>query len=63
MAEEASGKFVGNLINALIVQIVGGLLMSWGSIMNFVSTGFGYDFLVGLDMFPAGVKSVDVEFN
>jgi hypothetical protein len=63
MAEEASGNFVGNLVNALIVQIVGGILMSVGSLMNFVSVGFGYDTLVGLDLFPAGVKSVDIEFN
>ena len=63
MADEPSGKFVGNLVNALIVQIVGGLLLSWGSIMNFVSTGWGYDFLVGMELFPAQVESVDIEFN
>ena len=67
MAEDkdTESQWFGNLINAIIFQIIGGIDGGpLNLLMNlFGAPEWGYEMLVSLDMFPPEVASVEIQFN
>ena len=62
--DEASVFFVDNLINWFIFNIVAGICAQVNPIMTLIGQpGFGYDILIGMELFPALVESAELEFN
>ena len=63
-ADPSNENWLGNLINWLIFQVIGGILMYVAWI--FVLLGdpqFFYNFMIELKMLPSEVKSYDVVFD
>ena len=64
MEEEGSGAWFPNMINAIIVYYISGIFLYIDMFMTLIgSPGFGYEFVVGLDMFPAKVESHLLQYN
>ena len=60
----SDGKWLGNLINAFIIYLIGAVLGATNIIWNILGMpSFAYDTIVGLGLFPAQVGSTEVQFN
>ena len=62
---EGSGNWMGNLINALIFQVIGGIVMYFNALMTILGTpGWGYEFMMDYtDMLPEKAESYTLTFN
>ena len=62
---ETSGNWLGNLINAYIFTIIGGIVSQFGTIMVILGTpGWGYEFMMGQTGFlPPKAESYTLTFN
>ena len=60
----SDGKWLGNLINWFIINLIGYVLAALNPIFVILGmNSFAYDTLVGLEMFPAQVTSYAAQFN
>ena len=65
MEEEGSGNWMGNLINAYIFTLIGGIVSSFNVLMTILGTpGWGYELMMGQSGFlPPKAESYELTFN
>ena len=64
MEKEPSGAWAGNIINAIITNILGVFAIYLTPLMTFLGTpGWGYDLLMENATFGSKVESTEIAFN
>ena len=64
MEDAGSGNWMGNLINAIITNIIGVIAIYLTPLMTILGTpGWGYDLVMSSATFGTKVESTEIAFN